>query len=288
MDAALPVPQVRFLRLLPYWAVLRTDLRTVVRSWAYWLWVSLFVAISAGHIIYRYALVKSGFTAAEDSTPLTAAAQTSKIIQVILSASLAVVAFLSVSSISSERNTVADAVLSRGISRRAYFMAKWHARLVAVLGTFMLLSLGVLLVYCLLLGDGSVVEKLTVTNPDGTTAIKERVVFQGLSSVGSVLGVAMVAAGLAVVVSGGVTIGAISNSTLFAITISWVALYGGLSLMTLLPEGYPTPGVVLGRLTQIMQGQYDTQLVGRVLGYSAIASLVLAGIGLVVFDRKDV
>jgi hypothetical protein len=150
------------------------------------------------------------------------------------------------------------------------------------------LSLGVLLVYCLLLGDGSVVEKLTVTNPDGTTAIKERVVFQGLSSVGSVLGVAMVAAGLAVVVSGGVTIGAISNSTLFAITISWVALYGGLSLMTLLPEGYPTPGVVLGRLTQIMQGQYDTQLVGRVLGYSAIASLVLAGIGLVVFDRKDV
>jgi ABC-2 type transport system permease protein len=288
MDAAITIPQVRFNRILPYWAVLRTDIRSVLRNWAYWLWVSLFIAISAGHIIYRYALAKSGFTAAEDHTPLNAAAQTTKIIIAILTATLGIIAFLSVSSIGSERNTVADAVLSRGISRRAYFLAKWHARLISVLGTFMVLSLLVLFVYYLLLGDGSVLEKFQVTNTNGGVEIKERVVFSGLSIVGSILGVSMVAAGLAVIVSAGVSIGAMTQSTLFAITISWVALYGGMSLMTLLPDGYPTPGVVLGRLTEIMQGHYDMSLVYRVLGYATVASITAAFVGLVVFDRKDV
>lgn len=288
MDAAIPYPSVRFNRLLPYWAVLRTDIRSVLRSWAFWLWVSMFVAVASGHVIYRYALMKSGNLQDHNRTALTAAAQTSSVIQVILSSSLAVIAFLSVSSISSERTTVADAVLSRGISRRAYFLAKWHARLVTVLGTFCVLSLGLLFIYYMLLGDGSVVEKVTVTNPDGTTAVQDKVIFSGLSIIGSVLGVMMVAAGLGVVVSAGVSIGAMSNSTLFGITIAWVALYGGLSLTTLLPEGYPTPGLVLGRLTQIMQGQYELALVGRVIGYSAIASLVAALVGLIAFDRKDV
>jgi hypothetical protein len=288
MDAAIAVPNVRFNRFLPYWAVLRTDIRTVLRSWAFWLWVCLFVVISAGHVIYRYALAKTGYVADQNRTALTAAAQTSYVIQVVLSASLAVITFLSVSSISSERATVADAVLSRGISRRSYFLAKWHARMVTVLGTFMLLSLGLLFVYTLLLGDGSVVEQIKTVNADGTTTVADKVIIPGVSFLGSLLGVIMIAAGLAVVVSAGVSIGAISNGTLFGITIAWVLLYGGLSVTTLLPEGYPTPSLVLGRLSLIMQGQYDMAFVGRVLGYSALASVCAAAVGLIAFDRKDV
>src|SRR5262245_53323177 len=106
MDAAATIPTVRFNRFLPYWAVLRTDIRQVTRSWAYWMWVGLFVCISVAHVIYRYALANvAGMTAAPDGSGMNAAAQTSNVIQLILSASLAVVAFLSVSSISSERNT---------------------------------------------------------------------------------------------------------------------------------------------------------------------------------------
>ena len=269
MDAATTVSKVRFNRFLPYWAVLRTDIRQVTRSWAYWLWVGLFVMISAAHVIYRYALAKSaGMTAAPDGSGMNAAAQTSNVIQVILSASLAVIAFLSVSRISGERNTVADAVLSRGISRRAYFMAKWHARVITVLGTFTFLSLAVLLTYRILLGDGGL---------EG-----------GISYVGSVLGVMMVAAGLGVVVSIGVTIGAMSPSTLMGITVAWVFLYGGLSVMTILPEGYPTPREVLSSLTYVFQGKYDMDLVWRVLGVSALTSVIAAAVGLVVFNRKDV
>ena len=269
MDAATTVSKVRFNRFLPYWAVLRTDIRQVTRSWAYWLWVGLFVMISAAHVIYRYALANgAGMTAAPDGSSMNAAAQTSNVIQVILSASLAVIAFLSVSSISGERNTVADAVLSRGISRRAYFMAKWHARVITVLGTFTFLSLAVLLTYRILLGDGGL---------EG-----------GISYVGSVLGVMMVAAGLGVVVSMGVTIGAMSPSTLMGITVAWVFLYGGLSVMTILPEGYPTPREVLTHLTFVFQGKYDMDLVWRVLGVSALTSVIAAAVGLVVFNRKDV
>ena len=47
-------------------------------------------------------------------------------------------------SISSERGTLADSVLSRGISRYQYFLGKWHARLATVLGTFLVLGVVVL------------------------------------------------------------------------------------------------------------------------------------------------
>ena len=36
---------------------------------------------------------------------------------------------------------MADSVLSRGISRYQYFLGKWHARLVTMLGTFFVLGL---------------------------------------------------------------------------------------------------------------------------------------------------
>lgn len=269
MDAAPTAPSLRYNRLLPYWAVLRTDIRQVTRSWAYWLWVGLFVTISTAHVIYRYALANvAGMTATPDGLGMNAAAQTSNVIQVILSSSLAVVAFLSVSSISGERSTVADAVLSRGISRRAYFLAKWHARVITVLGTFMALSLAVLIAYRMLLGDGGL---------EG-----------GVSYVGSVVGVALVAAGLGVVVSWGVTVGAMSPSTLMGITVAWVLLYGGLSVLALLPEGYPTPREVLTRLTFVFRGQFDWNLVYRVVGVSLGASLAAAVVGLIAFGRKDV
>jgi len=52
---------------------------------------------------------------------------------------------LAVSAVGSERGTVADSVLSRGISRHQYFLAKWHARLVVVTATFAVLACAVLM-----------------------------------------------------------------------------------------------------------------------------------------------
>src|SRR5207248_2484677 len=64
--------------------------------------------------------------------------------------SITLVVVLAAGAISSERGTLADSVLSRGISRYQYFLGKWHARLVAVLSTYLLLS-GIALVCSLYL-----------------------------------------------------------------------------------------------------------------------------------------
>src|SRR5204862_4315334 len=55
--------------------------------------------------------------------------------------SAGIIVALTAGAISSERGTMADSVLSRGISRYQYFLGKWHARLATVLGTFFVTGL---------------------------------------------------------------------------------------------------------------------------------------------------
>ncbi len=152
---------------------------------------------------------------------------------------------LAVSSISSERGTVADSVLSRGISRYQYFLAKWHARLVVVTVTFAVLSSG---------GRSWRVTSCsgTIRNPD-------------LSFTGGLAAVLTVCALLAVIVSWGVTIGALSNGTMLGITVFWLVLYGSGFLLSLLPEPWPSPERMLGRLKFVMQGQYNTTMLTQLL-----------------------
>src|SRR3954463_3667173 len=67
--------------------------------------------------------------------------------------SIALIVVLTAGSISGERGTMADSILSRGISRYQYFLGKLHARLVAVLGTFFILGLISLIASNLLLHE---------------------------------------------------------------------------------------------------------------------------------------
>src|SRR5581483_7107576 len=115
---------IRFNRFLPYWAVLQTDLRQTVRSWVYRLWVLLVLAAAVGSILYKFGAQR------EAGIVQTASVQTGDLLRGLVAASLALVALF--------------AVRSRGISRHQYFLAKWHARLVVVLGTFVVLAAVVL------------------------------------------------------------------------------------------------------------------------------------------------
>ena len=100
---------------------------------------------------------------------------------------MALIVVLTVSSISAERSTLADSVLSRGISRYQYFLAKWHSRTIVVLLTFLLIASIIFLGSHFLLS-----EDLTFS--------------------GSIIAVATVCVALAAVVAWGVTIGALANS----------------------------------------------------------------------------
>src|SRR4051812_36082608 len=149
MDANPPVVTLRFNKFLPYWAVFQTDLRQTARSWVYRLWVLMTVLAATGLLLYRVGLHT------EAGLFQSAAAQTGDLFRIMVVGSLALVVVLAVSAISSERGTVADSVLSRGISRHQYFLAKWHARLVVVTATFAGLATLVLLASYFLFKDDS-------------------------------------------------------------------------------------------------------------------------------------
>ena len=72
--------------------------------------------------------------------------------------SITLIIVLTAGCISSERGTLADSVLSRGISRYQYSLGKWHARLATVLGTFLAMGLTALIASFFLLH-----EDLTLT-----------------------------------------------------------------------------------------------------------------------------
>ena len=256
MDAAAP-PPVRFNRLLPYWAVLQTDLRQTTQSWVYRLWVIVTLAGAGGSVAYKAGAHQlAGITQSSSD-------RASDLARGLGAAGLALVTLLAVSAVGGERLTVADAVLSRGISRRQYFLAKWHARLAVVLATFAVLATAVLCANQWLL------------NADLTLA-------------GAAVGCLLVAAGLTVVVTWGVTIGALTNGTVLGITVFWLLIYGGLLAGSFLPESYPSPQRVLDGLRTVLRGYYNPEAVTRVLVAAAALSGVAAVVGLVGFGRKDV
>jgi len=170
---------------------------------------------------------------------------------------------LTAGSITSERGTMADSVLSRGISRYQYFMGKWHARLATVLGTFLVLGLVTLISALFLLHED-------------------------LSWDGSLMALVTVAAILATVITFGVTVSAIANSTVLGIAVLWAILCGGGFLLSFLPLRYPSPDRTLQRLPHILQGNYDFHSLVQFVGWSFLASFLTALIGMVYFSRRDV
>ena len=257
MDATATPTRIRFNRLLPYWAVLHTDLHQTAHSWVFRLWVLVSLLSAAGYGLYKYGIHH------EAGIVQSASMQTGDLLRGVAVASLAFVALLSVSAVSSERATVADAVLCRGISRHQYFLAKWHARTVVVLVTFALLSAVILTGYHYLL------------DPDLTFG-------------GGLAATAIALAALACVVAWGVTIGALANGTVLAITVFWMILYGTILLCSFLPDPFPSPSYVIAQMRIILRGNFDEYRVGRVIAGFMIVTCLGAVVGIIGFRRKDV
>src|SRR5215469_14845991 len=124
-------------RWLPYWAVFQADMALTVRSWVYRFWVLISLVAAVGYLLYRFGIDRgAGIT--QSASDLI-----SDLLRWTVFGSVTLIIVLTTGSISGERGTMADSVLSRGISRYQYFLGKWHARLATVMGTS--LALGVLL-----------------------------------------------------------------------------------------------------------------------------------------------
>jgi ABC-2 type transport system permease protein len=255
------VVTVKFNKFLPYWAVLQTDLRQTFRGWVYRLWVFMAVLAVGGVLLYRVGVHK------EAGMFQSAAAQCGDLFRMLVLGSLALVVVLAVSAVGAEKGTVADSVLSRGISRHQYFLAKWHARIGLVVATFAVLATAILAAtYFLFKSDAET----------------------DLSLVGGIMAILAVCAVLVAITSWGVTIGALTNGTVIGITVFWMVLYGAGFLLTLLPEAYPSPDRELGRLKFVLMGQYNIALLTNLILGSLVASAAAAAVGVLGFTKSDV
>jgi hypothetical protein len=169
---------------------------------------------------------------------------------------------LTAGAVSAGRGTAADSVLSRGSSRSQHFLGKCHARLASVLVTY--LVMGVLALAA------------------GTSFLH-----QGLSPVGRLIAPVTVAALLAAVITGGVTAGALTNSTVVGIAVLWVVLCGG-GFAPGLPPPFPSPGREPHRLPHVLHGDYDLRVPGELIAWSAGVPFVTSLVGLFWFARRDV
>jgi ABC-2 type transport system permease protein len=262
MDAAVAIP-IRFNRLLPYWAVLQTDVRATLRGWVYRLWLMMMLAAVAGYLLFKLGMAKAGEFQ-------SAAVQTDDLLRALVIGSLSLISLIAVSSISSERGTIADSVLSRGISRYQYFLAKWHARLVVIMSTFMAVGGLVLILYMMLFNE-------TVTGGTANLTIR-----------GGIVGLVVLTAALGVVVSWGVTIGALANGTVIGITLFWMVIFGGLVMSSQLPPGYPNPQRTFEGLRHVLRGEYVASAVSEFVIACVAISTLAAAIGAIGFARRDV
>src|SRR5579875_189543 len=257
MDVVVEKKPVAFNRWLPYWAVFQSDVRQTLRSWVYRFWVLLTVLATVGYLLYNFGIYH------EVGLVQPASLHISKLLYWIVVASAAILCVLTAGSITAERGTMADSVLSRGISRHQYFLGKWHARLATVLGTFVLLGALILISAWFLLHED-------------------------LSWHGSLVALALAAVLFGAVITCGVTVSAIANSTVLGIAILWTILCAAGFLLQFLPSRYLSPDRVLQRLPFILQGHYDLNSLAEFAGWSVLVSCITALIGLTYFSRRDV
>jgi len=254
-----PAPKVvKYNRLLPYWAVFQLDLRQTFRSWIYQAWMFLMIAASAGYLLYNLGAKQEG------SWVVPAHNMISELLRWVLWGSVTLIIVLAAGTICSERGTVADSVLCRGISRYQYFLGKWHAKLFAVLGMFFLMG--------------------TVTIAAAGVLLHG----EHLQLGGCLVALAVIAAILVLVISCGVSISALANNTVVSIAIVWLVLYGGGFLLSFLPERFPSPDRVLKNLPNILRGLYDSQGMLRLIAGTLGLSAFIAFVGMIKFSRRDV
>lgn len=257
MDEPTTGKSAKINRWLPYWAVLQADLHLTLRSWVYRAWLLILVVGAVGYLLSRISVYR------EAGIVQSASVLLSELLRWSVVGSATLVLVLTGGSISAERGTMADSVLSRGISRYQYFLGKWHARLLAVLGTYLFMGLAV------------VVGGLFFLHVD-------------LSVAGCLVALATILAVLTAIATCGVSVSAVANSTMLGIAVLLITLYGAGFGLSLLPEGYQTPDRLLNNLPNVLRGMYDLVLFARVIGASLLGSVVIALVGMVYFSRRDV
>src|SRR5580704_17379164 len=110
MDAVVPAAPKQFkpVRFLPYWAVFQMDMHQTLRSWIYRVWVMLSLLAALGYLLYRFGAYR------EAGMVQPAPDLMSDLLRWTVLGSVTLIIVLTAGTISAERGTMADSVLSSG------------------------------------------------------------------------------------------------------------------------------------------------------------------------------
>src|SRR2546428_10646364 len=111
MDAAATQKPEKINRWLPYCAVFQADVRQTLQSWLYRTWVIMSVLAAVGYLLYLLGAFRLAHIQISDAKYL------SNLLEGTIIGSVTLIIVMTGGCISSERGTMADSVLSRGISR---------------------------------------------------------------------------------------------------------------------------------------------------------------------------
>ena len=279
----------------------QTDLGSLLRSWVLRLWLVLTMAFALVMLLGRSHPPLTGSASADRVLaavlhPVEAAAGDAFVVREILRSYMVIwvtfVIVLTAGTVCSELGVMADSVLSRGISRWHYFMAKLSARLVAVLGVYFLVMVPIALILWLRAepGDPAAVRAAPARNnpsvllPAGTASVRQ----PSLDLAGVSLGLAHVAAVLGAVVTASVSFSASFTNPVISIAVSWMTLYGTGLILSMLDLKHLSPARLIGDLPDVLRGNYLAAEECWTLGCWLGLSLLLAVVSGAVFTRRDI
>ena len=254
-------------RWLPLWSILEMDLKQTLRSWLYRLSLLAVLIVSLGVLLNRAAVHR------EAGLIQYASVHVGDFLQYTIIFGAALSALFTANVIAGERGNLIDSTLCRGVGRWHFFVGKWVARSVAVLGGFLAVGLVFMVAAVFILKSDLDFDHCLVA----------------MILVGSVLWL-MVSATMAV--------SATVNNTMLSLGVVLFVLYGLMALLWLVPIGGFTLTRFLNTLPMMIRpndpnpapGTYFIPMMPflKMAGYIALAGCSCAAVGMVHFMRKDV
>lgn len=235
---------------MAFWALMEADLvNSVARSWAVRGWLGLMML----QAIVTVPSSTGDSTAAEALAALLGTFPLIWSLFVIVNTSGAV---------SSEAGVVADSILSKSVTRYEYILAKMAARLVLVIGAYLLITLpSAYLIHRYGNGD--------------------------LATGGVIWGMSIVGMMLVLLTSLAVALSTIFNRTMVAMLGAWGVWYAAGAITALFQVEYLSPLDIVDALPATLAGDYHAVDQWRILAGFAIAAATVMGVAVVHFSRKD-
>ena len=235
-----------------YFALLRRDLQQLTGSWLLRGWVVLLAAPAAFLVVVA---------AREDE--LASETLAAYVAAVLAPLSWIVISFLAGTAVSGEASVVADAILSKSVTRSEYIWAKITSRL----AVFLTVYVAVVVPFAYL------IDRYATTNDTSVAGV-----------VGGVLVVGIL---LVFLTSFGIALSTVFRSSQLAVVVALLAVAVSGAVLQFLGLKWMSTTAVIGELPETFRGETPIADQVRILVVFTALSAAAVAFGVWVFERRD-